>query len=101
VSGLARTIDAIAVEASTMCTQCLIDYVTEESGELQDKVNDLADASLERDSGPDGDARYHQAFADVMSTVAIIAVFTAELSNHRDVAWRDTGPASTLIISPN
>jgi hypothetical protein len=101
MSNLALVIDSAAVEAAQMCTQCLIDAVTEESDALPDKVNDLADASLQRGSVRDGEARYDEAFKEVMSAVLVIAVFTAELSNHRAVAWKDTDEAAPVVISFN
>jgi hypothetical protein len=101
MSHLAQIIEELQAEAALMCTQCLIDYVHEESDALTGKLSDLAVASAERGSRRDGEARYAKAFTEVMNTVLMVTVFTAELSNHRAVDWKDTDLPSTVIISLN
>ncbi len=100
-ANLAETIEPVMAAASVMCTQCLIDAVTEESGELGAKVGHLLAASSMRHRGKHWQAWYHQAFAEVISSVLVIAVFTAELSTSREVAWRDTQPPPEVQISLN
>ena len=101
MSNLALILDTIAAEAAKMCTQCLIDYVSEESDSLNEKVCGLADASALRNSRRDGEAQYDTALGELINTVLVIAVFTAELSNNRAVAWKDTDQDNTVQVSLN
>ena len=88
-------------EARATCTQCLIDYLHEETGELTGKFATLAAAEAQRGSALDGEARYAEAFTEVMRTALAIAIYTAELSGYRSVQWSGTGQPGTVTISPN
>ena len=98
---LAGTIESVTAQASVMCTQCLIDAVTEESAELGVKVGHLLASSSMRGRGKHWEAWYEQAFTEVMTSVLVISVFTAELSTSREVAWRDINPPLEVQISLN
>ena len=97
---LTEIIEEAQAEARATCTQCLIDYLHEETGELAGKFAALAAAEAQRSAG-DGEARYAEAFTEVMRTVLAIAIYTAELSGYRAVHWMDTGQPGTVTISPN
>ena len=97
MSELAATMESVAAQAAVMCTQCLIDAVNEESAELGAKVGHLVVASAMRHRGRNWEAWYHQAFAEVMTSVLVIALFSAELAKCREVAWTGTGPSATAV----
>jgi hypothetical protein len=101
MSELAETMESVAAQAAVMCTQCLIDAVNEESAELGAKVGHLVVASAMRGRGRNWEAWYGQAFAEVMASVLVIALFTAELAKCREVAWTDTGQPPAVQISMN
>jgi hypothetical protein len=102
MSELGQTMESVAAQAAVMCTQCLIDAVNEESAELSAKVGHLVVASAMRQRGRNWEAWYCQAFAEVMASVLVIALFTAELSKCREVAWTGTNPPATAVqISMN
>ena len=65
---LTDIIDEAQAEARATCTQCLIDYLHEETGELTGKFATLAAATAQRGSARDGEARYAEAFTEVMRT---------------------------------
>jgi len=88
-------------EAQATCTQCLIDYLHEETGELTGKFAALAAAEAQRGSARDGEACYAEAFTEVIQAALAIAIYTAELSGHRSVQWSGTGQPGTVTISPN
>lgn len=98
---LTDIIAELKAEAQVTCTQCLIDYLHEETGELDGKLAHLAAATAQRGNGRDGEDRYVQALTEVMRAVLAIAIYTAELSGYRSVQCRDTGLPGTVTISPN
>ena len=101
VSNLGTTVESVMAEASVMCTQCLINAVSEESSGLGAKVGHLLAASSMRHRGRHWEAWYQQAFTEVMSSLLVIAVFSAELSTSRGVAWKDINPPPEVQISLN
>jgi hypothetical protein len=98
---LTDIIEQAQAEARATCTQCLIDYLHEETGELTGKFATLAAAEAQRGSARDGEARYAEAFTEVVRTALAIAIYTAELSGYRSVQWSGTGQPGTVTISPN
>lgn len=84
-----------------MCTQGLMDYVAKKADSLSDKLADLERASMARGSARDGEMRYMQAFTEVMDTVLVLAMFTAELTTNRAVGWKDTDQISPVGVSLN
>jgi hypothetical protein len=98
---LLEMIREIRVDAATSCTQCLIDFTAVLSDELNEKITELSTAMALRGSVRDGETKYADAFNEVMSAVLTLATYTAELNNHRGVAWRDTDAILIFEISPN
>ena len=98
---LTDIIAELKAEAQVTCTQCLIDYLHEETGELNGKLAALAAATAQRDSAAGGEDRYAEAFTEVIQAALAIAIYTAELSGYRSVQWSGTGQPGTVTISPN
>ena len=101
MSELAQTMESVAAQAAVMCTQCLIDAVNEESAGLGAKVGHLAVASAMRGRGRNWEAWYCQALTEVIASVLVIALFTAELSKCREVAWTGTDSPPEVRVSLN
>jgi hypothetical protein len=94
MSNLAEDIKELQAQASLLCPQCLRDEITVRAEALDELAPRLEQATVSRDSAPDGDEQYLDVFGQVMATLLVLATFTAELAMRPADAW-------VLHASPN
>ena len=66
-------------EAAGLCTECLREHIADNAAILGDLLDIADNMAAIRHSSPDNEELYQRAFAELMSAVLIIGVFTAEL----------------------
>jgi hypothetical protein len=99
---LIKFIDSALVDADWSCTQCLIDELGNESGELADVIAELKSAYLLLFIAPDGEAAFAAALGEFLGRVTKMALYTAELMHRPGVRWADTTvTAAWPTVSPN
>ena len=94
---LLNLIDSALAAAGQSCTQCLIDEFGNEASELGEAIVALNTAYLMRQILPDGEDNLTAAFAQFLTLVTKMAVFTAELNGRPGIRWTDE---STEIVLP-
>ena len=100
---LIHLIDSALAAAGQSCTQCLIDELGNESGELGEAIVALSTAYLLRRVLPDGEDNLTVALARFLTLVTKMAVFTAELNGRPGIRWTDesTEIPIPVIVIPN
>lgn len=86
---LINLIDLALAAAGQSCTQCLIDELGNEAGELGEAIVALNTAYLMRPVLPDGEDNLTAALARFLTMVTKMAVFSAELTGRPGVRWLD------------
>lgn len=94
MSSLSEDIRELQAQASLLCTQCLRDEIAVRAEALDELVVRLLEATAACDGSPHGDEEYLRVFAEVMSTVLVLATFTAELAKRPADSW-------VIHVSPN
>lgn len=94
MSNLGEDIRELQAQASVLCTQCLRDEITVRAEALDELAACLDEATVARDSAPDGDERYLEVFGKTIATVLVLATFTAELTKRPAGTW-------AIQVSPN
>jgi hypothetical protein len=92
---LINLIDSVHAAAGGSCTQCLIDELGNDSGEIGDAIVGLNTAYLMRSIAPNGEDDLTFAFATLLRLVTQMAIFSAELTGRPGVRWLD----ETLEVS--
>ena len=77
---LSEIIETVEARASVLCAQCLRDEITVRAAAFNEIATRLAVAERARDTAPDGEERYQEAFGEALAALAVIAVFTVELT---------------------
>lgn len=77
---LSEIIETVQEQASGLCAQCLRDEITVRAAVFADIAARLEQAEQARHAAPDGEERYDDAFAEALAALAVIAVFTVELT---------------------
>ena len=100
---LITLIDSALAAAGQSCTQCLIDELGNESGELGEAIVALNTAYLMRPVLHDGEDNLTDALAQFLTLVTKMAVFTAELNGRPGIRWTDESTEITfpVIVIPN
>jgi len=87
MSDLSDDIRELQAAASVLCTQCLRDEIAVRAEALEKVTARLEEATASRGSGPDGEARYLEAFGEAVATTLVLATFTAELTKRPADSW--------------
>jgi hypothetical protein len=100
---LINLIDSALTAAGQSCTQCLIDELGNEAGELGEAIVALNTAYFMRSVLPNGEDNLTVALAQFLTLVTKMAVFTAELNGRPGIRWIDESVeiALPVIVSPN
>lgn len=77
---LSEIIETVQARASVLCAQCLRDEITVRAAAFSEIAARLAAAESGRYIAPDGEERYEDALSEALAAVAVIAVFTVELT---------------------
>lgn len=77
---LSEIIETVQAKASVLCAQCLRDEITVRAEAFSQIAARLAEAEQARETAPDGEEAYEDAFGEALAAVAVIAVFTVELT---------------------
>ena len=103
VEDLINLIDSTLAAAGQSCTQCLIDEFGNEASELGEAIVALNTAYLLRPVLPNGEDNLTAAFAQFLTLVTKMAVFTAELNGRPGIRWTDESTEITfpVIVIPN
>jgi hypothetical protein len=94
MSNLIEDIRELQAAASVLCAQCLRDEIAVRTEALDGLTVRLDEATVTRDSAPDGDERYLEVFGETIATVLVLAIFTAELTKRPADNW-------VTHVSPN
>jgi hypothetical protein len=77
---LSEIIETVQAQASVLCAQCLRDEITVRAEGFAEVAARLDQAERARNSAPDGEERYAEVFTEAFEALAVIAVFTVELT---------------------
>ena len=94
MSNLIEDIRELQAAASVLCAQCLRDEIAVRTEALDGLAVRLDEATVTRDSAPDGDEHYLEVFGETIATVLVLATFTAELTKRPADTW-------AIQVSPN
>src|ERR1700748_3059137 len=89
VEDLINLIDSTLAAAGQSCTQYLIDEFGNEASELGEAIVALNTAYLLGPVLPNGEDNLTAAFAQFLTLVTKMAVFTAELNGRPGIRWTD------------
>ena len=103
MENLITFLDKILIIGNRSCTECLINELGDENSEIGDSIARIQAAYERRDISPDHAQELAEAFADFMTRVVTMAVFSAELMHRPGVRWLDesTEIALPIAASPN
>jgi hypothetical protein len=104
MDNIIKLIQSTLADANVSCTQCLVDYLGNESPELAESIVALETASLLRAVSPDGEEELTAALQEFLTRVIELAVFTAELMRRPGVGWTDESVETAwpaIVVSPN
>jgi hypothetical protein len=90
---LSEIIETVEARASVLCAQCLRDEITVRAAAFNEIAARLAVAERARYTAPDGEEQYDDAFGEALAALAIIAVFTVELTK--------CPPDTAVVVSLN
>ena len=103
MESLLKYIDTVLALGSESCTQCLIEELADENSEITDSLARFQVAYEWLGQLPRSEEEFHEAFADFMTRIVKMALFSAELMHRPGVRWTDQASTTTVpvVISPN
>lgn len=95
--------ETILAVVTGSCTQCLIEGLGNENSELAATIARLQDAYDMRAVLPSGEDEFADAFAEFLTRVVKMAIFTGELMHRDGVRWIDESReiALPVVVSLN
>lgn len=94
MSATIEVIRDLQKQAAGLCAECLRDCIAENAAVLDDLTGIAENMAAIRHTSSDNEELYQTATAEVIVAVAVIAVFTAELTKR-------PAPVASFSISPN
>jgi len=95
--------ETVLALASGSCTQCLIEELGNENSQIVGTIGRFQVAYEWRNPSPASEEEFADAFAEFLTRVVKMAVFTGELMRRPGVRWIDESReiALPVIASPN